>query len=235
MLSPPELAREVVRRLDALHGRPVWSQRMPPLEELIACILSQHTSDTNSHRAYLQLRERFPSWQAVMDAPVGEVEEAIRPGGLASSKAPRIQAVLRAIAEHNGGKIDLDFLYQMDTESARRYLLSLPGVGPKTAAIVLCFSLGRPVIPVDTHVFRVSWRLGFFERRVGEAKAHDLLQNIVPEEDIYAFHVHLIRHGRTICKAQRPRCDQCPLADLCAYRRAMLSAPQPANVSTSAR
>ncbi len=208
---------------------------MPPLEELIACILSQHTSDTNSHRAYLQLRERFPSWQAVMDAPVGEVEEAIRPGGLASSKAPRIQAVLRAIAEHNGGKIDLDFLYQMDTESARRYLLSLPGVGPKTAAIVLCFSLGRPVIPVDTHVFRVSWRLGFFERRVGEAKAHDLLQNIVPEEDIYAFHVHLIRHGRTICKAQRPRCDQCPLADLCAYRRAMLSAPQPANVSTSAR
>jgi endonuclease-3 len=235
MLSPPELAREVVRRLDALHGRPVWSQRMSPLEELIACILSQHTSDTNSHRAYLQLRERFPSWQAVMDAPVGEVEEAIRPGGLASSKAPRIQAVLRAIAEHNGGKIDLDFLYQMDTESARRYLLSLPGVGPKTAAIVLCFSLGRPVIPVDTHVFRVSWRLGFFERRVGEAKAHDLLQNIVPEEDIYAFHVHLIRHGRTICKAQRPRCDQCPLADLCAYRRAMLSAPQPANVSTSAR
>lgn len=208
---------------------------MPPLEELIACILSQHTSDTNSHRAYRQLRERFPTWQEVIEAPVGEVEEAIRPGGLASSKAPRIQAVLRAIAEHNGGRIDLDFLNGMDTESARRYLLSLPGVGPKTAAIVLCFSLGRPVIPVDTHVFRVSWRLGFFDRKVGEAKAHDLLQNIVPEEDIYAFHVHLIRHGRTICKAQRPRCDQCPLADLCAYRRESLSAPQPANVSTSAR
>lgn len=208
---------------------------MPPLEELIACILSQHTSDTNSHRAYRQLRERFPTWQEVIEAPVGEVEEAIRPGGLASSKAPRIQAVLRAIAKHNGGRIDLDFLNGMDTESARRYLLSLPGVGPKTAAIVLCFSLGRPVIPVDTHVFRVSWRLGFFDRKVGEAKAHDLLQNIVPEEDIYAFHVHLIRHGRTICKAQRPRCDQCPLADLCAYRRESLSAPQPANVSTSAR
>ena len=222
-LSPSELAQEVVRRLDAQHGRPVWKQRMPPLEELVACILSQHTSDVNSGRAYQQLRERFPSWEAVMDAPTQLVEETIRPGGLASSKAPRIQAVLRAIAERNGGTPSLDFLQQMDTESARRYLLSLPGVGPKTAAIVLCFSLGRPVIPVDTHVFRVSWRLGFFDRRVGEAKAHDLLQQMVPEEDIYAFHVHLIRHGRQVCKAQRPRCEQCVLADLCAYRQEMLS------------
>ncbi|MCS6831424.1 MAG: endonuclease III [Armatimonadota bacterium] len=225
MLSPPELAREVVRRLDALHGRPVWRQRMPPLEELVACILSQHTSDSNSWRAYQRLRERFPSWQAVMDAPTEEVEEAIRPGGLASSKAPRIQAVLRAIAEHNGGALSLDFLQEMDTDSARRYLLGLPGVGPKTAAIVLCFSLGRPVIPVDTHVFRVSWRLGFFDRKVGEAKAHDLLQQIVPKEDIYPFHVHLIRHGRQVCKAQRPRCNQCPLADLCAYRQRTIDAP----------
>lgn len=233
MLAPSELAREVVRRLDALHGRPVWKQRMPPLEELIACILSQHTSDANSWRAYQQLRERFPTWQAVMEAPTAEVEEAIRPGGLANSKAPRIQAVLRAIAEHNNGELSLDFLQQMDTETARRYLLSLPGVGPKTAAIVLCFSLGRPVIPVDTHVFRVSWRLGFFDRRVGEARAHDLLQQIVPEEDIYPFHVHLIRHGRQICKAQRPRCEQCPLADLCAYRQEMTPTAASGNTSRS--
>jgi len=228
MLPPSELAREVVRRLDAEHGRPTWHQRMPPLEELIACILSQHTSDANSHRAYQRLRERFPKWEMVLQAPTSEVEEAIRPGGLANSKAPRIQAVLRAIAEHTGGEVSIDFLYAMDTESARRYLLSLPGVGPKTAAIVLCFSLGRPVIPVDTHVFRVSWRLGFFDRKVGEARAHDLLQQVVPEEDIYAFHVHLIRHGRTVCKAQRPRCEQCVLADICAYRPL-------AKVSTSAR
>jgi endonuclease-3 len=195
------------------------------LEELIACILSQHTSDANSWRAYRQLRERFPSWEAVMEAPTEEVEEVIRPGGLASSKAPRIQAVLRAVAEHNAGRLNLDFLQDMSTESARRYLLNLPGVGPKTAAIVLCFSLGRAVIPVDTHVFRVSWRLGFFDRKVGEAKAHDLLQRIVPEEDVYPFHVHLIRHGRQVCKAQRPRCEQCPLADLCAYRRVTLLPP----------
>lgn len=227
MLSPSELAREVVRRLDALHGRPTWQQRMPPLEELIACILSQHTSDNNSWRAYQRLRERFPAWEAVMKAPVEEVEEAIRPGGLASSKAPRIQAVLRAVAEHNEGRLNLDFLQHMDTESARRYLLSLPGVGPKTAAIVLCFSLGRPVIPVDTHVFRVSWRLGFFDRKVGEAKAHDLLQRIVPEEHIYPFHVHLIRHGRQVCKAQRPRCEQCPLADICAYGQGITTTPPP--------
>ena len=215
-----ELAREVVRRLDALHGRPEWRRRMDPLDELVACILSQHTSDANSGRAYRQLRERFPSWQMVMDAPVEAVEEAIHPGGLAASKAPRIQAVLRTVAERNGGSLSLDFLQEMDTDSARRYLLSLPGVGPKTAAIVLCFSLGRPVIPVDTHVFRVSWRLGFFDRRVGEAKAHDLLQQVVPQEDIYAFHVHLIRHGRQVCKAQRPRCEACPLTDLCAFFQA---------------
>lgn len=225
MLSLATLAREVVQRLDALHGRPQWQQRMPPLDELIACILSQHTSDHNSWRAYQRLRQRFPTWQAVMEAPVEQVEEAIRPGGLASSKAPRIQAVLRAIAQHTGGELTLDFLQQMDTPSARQFLLSLPGVGPKTAAIVLCFSLGRPVIPVDTHVFRVSWRLGFFDRKVGEAKAHDLLQQVVPEEHIYPFHVHLIRHGRQICKAQRPRCSICPLADLCRYRRELGDEP----------
>ena len=217
MLPPSELAREVVRRLDDVHSRPQWHQRMPPLEELVACILSQHTSDANSGRAYERLRQRFPTWEAVMEAPTAEVEEAIRPGGLASSKAPRIQTVLRAIAEHNSGTLSLDFLERKDTDSARRYLLSLPGVGPKTAAIVLCFSLGRPVIPVDTHVFRVSWRLGFYDRKVGEAKAHDLLEQVVPEEDVYAFHVHLIRHGRTVCKAQRPRCSECVLRDICRY------------------
>lgn len=224
MLPPSELAREVVRRLDAVHGRPQWRQRMPPLDELIACILSQHTSDANSGRAYERLRARFPNWEAVMEAPIAQIEDAIRPGGLASSKAPRIQAVLRAIAEHNNGSLSLDFLEDMDTETARQYLLNLPGVGPKTAAIVLCFSLGRPVIPVDTHVFRVSWRLGFFDRKVGEAKAHGLLEAVVPKEDVYAFHVHLIRHGRQVCRAQRPRCGECVLQDICQHGQAVLQA-----------
>ncbi|CEK18317.1 predicted endoIII-related endonuclease [Chthonomonas calidirosea] len=208
--------REIVRRLEACYGVPEWQPRMSPLDELISCILSQHTSDANSFRAFGQLKERFCSWEAVEQAPTKELADTIRSGGLADSKAARIQAVLRTIREKVGA-YDLDFLRQMPDDEARRWLMALPGVGPKTAAIVLCFALGRPVIPVDTHVFRVAWRLGLIEKRVGESKAHDLLQALVPPELIYRFHVALIEHGRRVCKALRPRCEVCPLTDLCVY------------------
>lgn len=151
-----------------------------------------------------------------MEAPTVEVAETIRCGGLADSKAPRIQEVLRRI-EADRGSITLDFLETLPDTEARAYLMSLPGVGPKTAAIVLCFALGRPVIPVDTHVFRVAWRLGLIEKRIGEAKAHDALQALVPEDQVYPFHVALIMHGRQVCKAPVPRCEICPLSDLCRY------------------
>lgn len=213
-----EIVQQVVHRLEARYGVAQWKPRMEPLEELIHCILSQHTSDTNSFRAFRALREAFPSWQAVVDAPTEQVAAAIRAGGLANQKAPRIQAVLRTLYQQFGD-YSLDALQQMDTESARRFLLSLPGIGPKCAAIVLCFSLGRPVIPVDTHVFRVSWRLGLIPRSIGEAKAHQALEAMVPPDLAYRFHVALIRHGRALCKAQRPLCEQCPLTDLCAYYR----------------
>ncbi len=213
-----EVVQQVVQRLEALYGVAQWKPRMEPLEELIHCILSQHTSDANSFRAFRALREAFPSWQAVVDAPTEQVAAAIRAGGLANQKAPRIQAVLRTLYQQFGD-YSLDALQQMDTESARRFLLSLPGIGPKCAAIVLCFSMGRPVIPVDTHVFRVSWRLGLIPRSIGEAKAHSALEAMVPPELAYRFHVALIRHGRALCKAQRPLCEQCPLTDLCAYYR----------------
>lgn len=214
-----ERAREILRRLEELYGVPEWRHRLGAMDELIACILSQHTSDVNSLRAFDRLTKRFGDWEAVIDADPRDVADAIRCGGLADSKAVRIQAVLRAIREEHGA-ITLDFLKTQTDEEARAYLMSLPGVGPKTAAIVLCFALGRPVIPVDTHVFRVAWRLGLIEKRIGEAKAHDALQAIVPDDLVYAFHVLLIQHGRRICKAPTPRCAECPLTDLCDYYRA---------------
>ncbi|MDW8107339.1 MAG: endonuclease III [Armatimonadota bacterium] len=213
-MQPP--IAEIVSRLEALYGVPEWKPRQNPLEELIHCILSQHTSDKNSFRAYRLLRQRYRSWQAVAEAPTEELAETIRPGGLANQKAPRIQAALHAIYQARG-EYSLDWLRDLPTPEARKFLLSLPGIGPKCAAIVLCFALGRPVMPVDTHVFRVSWRLGLIPKSIGEAKAHDALEAIVPEPLVYRFHVALIRHGRAICKAQRPRCTECPLREFCAY------------------
>jgi endonuclease-3 len=209
----------IVSRLEELYGVAEWKLRQNPLDELIHCILSQHTSDANSFRAYRLMRERYPTWEAVANAPVEELAATIRSGGLANQKAPRIQAVLRAIKDACGD-YNLDWLRETPTPDARQFLLGLPGIGSKCAAIVLCFALGRPVIPVDTHVFRVSWRLGLIPKSLGEAKAHDALEAIIPEPLVYRFHVALIRHGRAVCKAQNPRCAQCPLQDLCAYRQA---------------
>lgn len=208
--------REIVARLEAQYGVAEWQPRWNAEEELVACILSQHTSDSNSFRAFERLRAKYPTWDDVISAPTHELAETIRCGGLADSKAPRIQAVLRQIRQQEG-RVDLSRLQTMTDAEARAYLMALPGVGPKTAAIVLCFALNRPVIPVDTHVFRVAWRLGLIERRIGEARAHDVLQERVPTDLIYRFHVALIRHGRQICKAPTPRCSECPLTDLCAY------------------
>lgn len=205
-------------RLEALYGVPEWDGPRDPVEELVACILSQHTSDINSGRAYARLKALYPTWEAVMAADTADLAEAIRCGGLADSKAPRIQNVLGAIrAVH--GSVDLDFLDGMADTEARNFLMALPGVGPKTAGIVLCFAMGRNVLPVDTHVFRVSWRLGLIAKRIGEAKAHDALQAQILPEMTFRFHMALIRHGRRICKALVPRCFDCPLTALCDHYR----------------
>lgn len=211
-----EKALWVCRRLDAEQGALTWRSHGEPLGALVMTILSQHTSDKNSERAYDDLRRRFPTWDAVRDAPVAEIAEAIRRGGLADAKAPRIQTVLREIHVRTGAT-RLDFLQATPTEAARDYLQSFHGIGPKTAACVLMFSLGRPVLPVDTHVFRVSHRLGLIEKRIGEAKAHDVLQKMLPEERVYAFHVHMIRHGRRVCTARRPHCGACVLHERCDF------------------
>lgn len=206
----------VSRLLRELYGFPEWRQWLPPLDELIDCILSQSTSDTNRDRAFYALKERFASWEAVRDAPVEAVIETIRPAGLANQKGPRIQNVLHTITEQRG-ELAIDFLNDLSLDDARAWLTSLDGVGPKTAAIVLCFGFNRPAFPVDTHVHRVGQRIGFLPEGISAEKAHPVMEAIVPPKDYYAFHLNLIQHGREICKARRPECERCPLTAYCDY------------------
>jgi endonuclease-3 len=213
-----EKLAEVYRRLVAVYGVPEWQPTGDALGELIGTILSQHTSDVNSERAYRQLVAAFPIWEAVRDAPEEAVAAAIRPGGLANIKAARIQQVLRALTEWLGGApLTLDALDAMDIEEAQAYLRRLPGVGPKTAACVLLFALGRPAFPVDTHVWRVVRRIGLIGPRVSADAAHVVLGLAIPPEWRYTLHVNLIRHGRSVCHAQRPACERCVLRSLCDY------------------
>lgn len=214
VISLQEKVLWVEEQLEKLYGRPQWKPRLPPLEELILTILTQHTNDKNAWRAYENLRRAYSSWEEVVQAPIEELEEVIRTGGLAQQKALRIQGVLKEIFQREEA-YSLERLSRMTTEEGKKYLTSLKGVGPKTAAVVLGFSLGHPVIPVDTHVHRVSLRLGLIPPKTSANKAHDLLEAIVPPEDAYAFHVKMIRHGREVCHAHRPQCPQCPLLSRC--------------------
>ena len=185
-----------------------------PIDELVLTVLSQNTNDRNRDVAYGRLRERFESWAEVREAPVIEVEDAIRPGGLAPTKAVRIQEILRAI-----GDDDLGWLETAPLAQARAYLCALPGVGRKTAACVLLFSYGRPDVPVDTHVYRVGSRLGLFRDRAPLDEAHDEMLRLARGADAYEAHVSLIRHGRRTCVARAPHCGECPLRRMCPYAR----------------
>ena len=198
------------------YGQHEWRPRLDPLSELIFSILSQNTSDVNRDRAWVCLKDRFPTWESVLAADATEIAEAIRPGGLADIKAPRIQETLRFIKLERG-EFTLDFLTEMEVDEAKRWLTSLKGVGPKTAAIVLLFALGKPAFPVDTHVHRVSRRLGLIGPKTSREKAHDVLEELLPAETYYAFHLNLIAHGREVCKSQRPRCPACVLRERCGY------------------
>jgi endonuclease III len=206
--------RAIHARLHRHFGELLPPRRTDPLEELILTVLSQHTSDVNAGRAYASLSAAFPSWEDVVASSEPLVADAIRSGGLANTKAPRIQAILHEIREREGG-FDLARLRHMDDEEATTYLASLPGVGPKTAAVVLAFSLGRNTLPVDTHVHRVTSRLGWIEPRTSAAAAHRVLTELVPAEIRVPLHVGLIRLGREICVARRPRCERCPVFELC--------------------
>jgi endonuclease-3 len=216
-----DLAAKIARiyeKLVATYGIPPWEPDGDALGELVATILSQHTSDINSERAYRQLRATFATWEQVRDAPVDDVVEAIRSGGLAQQKAQRIQQILRLLTERlDSAPLSLDALADMPLADALRWLRGLPGVGPKTAACVMLFSLGKPAFPVDTHVWRVTKRIGLLGPRETAEQAHETLQALIPPEWRHTMHINLIQHGRQICYARNPACFRCPISSECRY------------------
>jgi endonuclease-3 len=216
---PKRRVRTIRDRLRELYGRPVNEPHGHPIAELVRTVLSQNTNDRNRDVAYNRLRERFPTWEQVRDAPTEEVEAAIKPGGLSATKAPRIQEILGLLGDHP----DLDWLAEAPREEALSYLDDLPGVGRKTAACVLLFSYGRPDVPVDTHVYRVGTRLGLWPEGTSFEHAHDIMLRLVDPDDAYEIHVLLIRHGRRTCTARNPDCPHCPLNRMCPYGRKRLA------------
>ncbi len=212
----PAKIRVIFIKLEKSYGKKRWVVHSDPLSELIATILSQNTSDFNSHRAYLSLRSRFKTWDQVRKAHVRIITNAIKSGGLADIKANRIKVILNQIYEENG-KTNLNFLKRWSTEKIREYLRRFQGVGEKTIACVLLFSLRRPALPVDTHVLRLSRRLGLVSEKTDAGKAELILEKLVPPQQIYQFHLNLIEHGRKICKATNPLCRECVLLNNCNY------------------
>jgi endonuclease-3 len=204
-------------KLIEAYGEPIWRTPLPAIDELVSTILSQNTNDINRDRGFNALRAKFPTWEAVRDAKAEDVINAIRPAGLANQKGPRIQQVLRAITEERGS-LNLDFLAGLPVEEARAWLTKFNGVGPKTAAIVLCFSLNMPAFPVDTHIYRVSGRIGLRPEKMTVEQAHPYLESLFPPETYYAAHLNLIRLGREVCGARKPNCPQCPIIKLCQYK-----------------
>jgi len=206
---------KVIKLLEQEYGSCRWQPNRDPIDVLIGTILSQNTSDANSGKAFASLKASFDSWGAVASAPTERIAEVIRCGGLSQIKAVRIKQVLKQI-ESEKGRITLDFLRSETMTEAEDHLIRLPGVGHKTASCVLLFSLGKPSLPVDTHVFRVAKRLGLIDSRTSIEKAPGLLQKQLPVSRVYQFHVHMIEHGRRICRARQPHCDTCILTDTCA-------------------
>lgn len=218
MVHRPSNMEAVLRILEETYGPRPWHRHGEPVEVLVSTILSQNTSDVNTDRAFASLRARFPTWDAIRTAPTEEVVETIRSGGLANQKAPRIRRALQSILEDWGG-YDLTPLAELPVEEARAKLMALEGVGPKTAAIVLLFSLHRPVMPVDTHVYRVAWRLALIPRSLTPEKAHDVLTAMLGNDPdrLYAVHMEMIAHGRALCHARNPECPICPLLAVCPF------------------
>jgi endonuclease-3 len=210
----PLTPKEIIGLLTAEYGALPRRPRRNPLDELVLGVLSQNTSDSNSGRAFARLKEAFPDWRSLLAADGQRIEEAIRPGGLAPTKAVRIRSLLAEVGGRRGS-LDLRFLGELPVAESRAWLESLPGVGPKTAAVVLLFSLDRPALPVDTHVHRVARRLGLVLAKASAAQTQALLEPLLMPEEVYPFHIYLIEHGRRTCQARRPRCAVCALRRGC--------------------
>jgi endonuclease-3 len=230
--------RQTLKRVLALlrkaYGPRPWKCWGDGVSVLVDTILSQNTSAANSDAGYRQLRRRFRSWKQVADAPVGEVERHIRVSGLSNQKAPRIQAILRQIRSERG-RIDLQFLADLDEQAAYDYLRNFPGVGPKTACCTLLFAFGKAVFPVDTHIHRIARRLGLVGAKATAEQAHGVLTPLIAPEDRYEMHVLLIEHGRKTCRAINPRCGDCVLLRLCRYGRTRAASGTPSRVRSSTR
>jgi endonuclease-3 len=217
MQSQRARARKIILKLRQAYGEPAWNDK-PPVDELISTVLSQNTNDANRDKAFTALRKRFPTWEDVLNASTADVVAAIHPAGLGPQKGPRIRAILQTIQAERG-RIELDFLRGLPPEKAREWLMRLPGVGPKTAAIVMQFALGMPAFPVDTHVYRVTGRLGLRAEKLSLAAAHEHLAQLFAPEAYASAHLNLIRLGREVCRARTPDCPRCPVRGLCPYYR----------------
>ena len=216
-MEPSQLALEMQNRLIEFYGYPEWRNPLPPLDELVSTILSQNTNDVNRDKAFFSLKKRYPDWQHVRDAPEEEIIDTIRVAGLANQKGPRIQKVLRQITEING-ELDLSFLESYSPQDAKEWLMQFKGIGPKTAAIVLQFSLGLPAFPVDTHIYRITGRIGLRPEKMSADKTHPFMESLLPQKTYYPAHLNIIRLGREVCQARKPRCSECPLNDICKYQ-----------------
>lgn len=205
----------IAQALEARYGRKTFKPH-DGMDELISCILSQSTTDANRDRGFSALKARYATWADVHHAPTEELIDTIRPAGLANSKGPRIQGALAQIFAERG-EYAIDFLRDLPTDDAKAWLMRLPGVGPKTAAIVLCFGYGMPAFPVDTHVHRVGTRIGFLPAKISADDAHPVMEAIVPPENYYAFHLQMIDHGRNLCRARGPLCQACPIQQWCDF------------------
>ena len=205
---------KIIEKLSAIYGEFEQTPRYNALDELIFTVLTQHTSDLNAERAFDRLRETIPTWEEVMDADQQLIADAIFHGGMSNQKSKRIKDILASILERHG-ELEIEFLRDYGLEDARKWLVELPGVGPKTAAVVMAFALGMPAFPVDTHIHRVSKRLGLIEEKTTADAAHEIMERQVRPELRFQLHMQLITHGRQICKARRPLCGECPLSADC--------------------
>ena len=218
--NPQDFTQRITEIREALidaFGLPVWRTPLPPVDELVSTILSQNTNDVNRDKAFETLKARFPTWEQVMAADRDAVIDAVRIAGLANQKGPRLQQALREIAEHNGGSLDLEFLREKPVEEAREWLMAIKGVGPKTAAIVLLFAMGIPAFPVDTHIYRVTGRLGLRPMKLNREQTHVYLEERIPPEYFYDLHLNIIRLGREVCGARKWECGHCPVEHLCPF------------------
>ena len=218
--NPQDFTQRITEIREALidaFGLPVWRTPLPPVDELVSTILSQNTNDVNRDKAFETLKARFPTWEEVMAADTNEVIDAVRIAGLANQKGPRLQQALREIAEQTGGSLDLAFLREKPVEEARGWLMAIKGVGPKTAAIVLLFAMGIPAFPVDTHIYRVTGRLGLRPLKLNREQTHTYLEERIPPDYFYDLHLNIIRLGREVCGARKWDCARCPVEKLCPF------------------